>query len=48
MQRILMCEDKFIFTKEKQKEILLRYVKMDEENTFGAMLNSAINYFESL
>ncbi|MBQ7969312.1 MAG: hypothetical protein IJ292_05775 [Clostridia bacterium] len=47
MQKALDCREKFVFTEEKLKTVLSRYVEMDAENTFETMLDSAINYFES-
>ena len=41
MQRILDCKDKFIFTKDKLKEVLQRYVDMDKSGAFADMIGRA-------
>ena len=48
MQRILNCKDKFIFTKDKLKEVLQRYVDMDKSGTFADMIENAIAFFRSI
>lgn len=47
MLKILNCGERFVMTEEKKKEILRRYVDMDAEGTFFAMLESAIDFFET-
>ena len=48
MQRILDCKDKFIFTKDKLKEVLQRYVDMDKSGAFADMIENAIAFFRSI
>ena len=48
MQRILDCKDKFIFTKDKLKEVLQRYVDMDKSGTFADVIENAIAFFRSI
>ncbi len=48
MQRILQTDDRFVLTKERTKEIVERFTKMDHEGTFTTMLNKAIEFFETI
>lgn len=48
MQEILDCKDKFIFTNDRIKSVLKRYMDMDQDGTFSNMIEKAISFFESL
>lgn len=48
MQRILDCKEKFIFTKDKLREVLERYIDMDKSGTFSSMIENAITFFKSI
>ena len=47
MATILNCGERYGVTKDKLKEILGRYLAMDQEGTFAVMLESAIEYFKN-
>jgi len=47
MQQILGVNDRFLFSDALKKEVLQRYMKMDQDGTFITMAESAIHFFES-